>query len=287
MKPASFDYYRVDTVQEAVERLALLGDDAKLIAGGQSLVALMNFRLARPSALIDVNRIPHLRYITREDAVLRIGALTTHHMVEMCEDPALLDGFTLLKRAARWIGHYPIRTRGTFGGSIAHADPSAEWCLLALLLDAEVVAASPRGQRTIPARGFFSSFFATELADDEMVVEIRFPTPAPHAAMQEFALRQGDFALVAVAVALDLDGATCRSARIALGGVAETPIRIAQAEAALRGAPLGADAFAEAGQLVRAAIDPPSDIHADSAYRRDLAAVLVERALAEAAAYGR
>lgn len=286
MKPASFAYHRADTVEDAVDRLSRLGDDAKLIAGGQSLVAMMNFRLARPTALVDVSRIPGLCYLEREGDVLCIGALTTHYMIEASESPALLDGFAVLKKAARWIGHYPIRTRGTFGGSIAHADPAAEWCLLAVLLDAGIVAVGPRGRRVIPVREFFTGVFSTALEYDEMVVEVRFPAPAPHAALQEFSLRHGDFALVSAAVTLDLDGGTCRSARIALGGVDATPVRIAGAEALLRNTPVGPDAFAEAGQIVRDAIDPMPDIHGSSAYRRDLAAALVQRALAEAAGHG-
>ncbi len=281
MKPAAFKYQRASTVEEAVEQLTELGDDAKLLAGGQSLVPMMNFRLVRPSALVDVNRISDLRYIEPRGEGLRIGALTPHRWVELMEDPNLLRGFSVLKRAARWVGHYPIRTHGTFGGSIAHADPSAEWCMLALLLDAEIVAVGPEGQRVIPASDFFYGFFMTTLQPDEMVVEVRFPRPAPHAAMQEFARRAGDFAIVSAAAALDVRDGTCDSVRIVLGGVADVPLRVEQAERVLEGADIGQEAFEEAGQEAAKAIDPPSDVHGSAEYRRDLAAVLVKRALME------
>jgi carbon-monoxide dehydrogenase medium subunit len=231
---------------------------------------------------VDVNPIPDLRYLRREGDALCIGALTTHRMIEISGGPVLAGGFEVLRRAARHIGHYPIRTRGTFGGSIAHADPTAEWCLVAVLLDAEIRVAGPRGKRTIPARDFFVDMFTTALAYDEMITEVRFPTPAPRAAFQEFALRHGDFAIVSAAVALDLDGSICRSARIALGGVDVRPIRVAEAEAALRGAPVTAAACAEAARIVRDAIRPWSDQRAGEAYRRDLAETLTRRALAEA-----
>ncbi len=233
VKPAAFKYQRANTVEDAIEQLTQLGDDAKLLAGGQSLVPMMNFRLVRPSALVDITGIPDLRYIEPHGAGLKIGALTPHRWIEAMEDPDLLEGYSVFKRAARWVGHYPIRTLGTFGGSIAHADPSAEWCMLAALLDAEIVAAGPEGERMIPASDFFHGFFMTALQPDEMIVEVRFPRPAPHAAVQEFARRAGDFGIVAAAVALDLRDGECRSARVVLGGVADTPLRIPEAERAL------------------------------------------------------
>ncbi|HYX90997.1 MAG TPA: xanthine dehydrogenase family protein subunit M [Myxococcaceae bacterium] len=282
VKPAPFEYYRADDVRGAVDLLAKLGEDAKLIAGGQSLVPMMNFRLARPSALVDLGRVDALRYIRREGNALRIGALTTHHLVETAS--GLSDGFAILPRAARWIGHHAIRTRGTFGGSLAHADPTAEWCLIALLLDAEIVTEHPQGQRRIPARQFFQGIFTTALRPDEVIVEVVFPEPAPHAALTEFARRKGDFAIVAAAVSLDVSGNTCRSAKVALGGVAATPIRIADAEKLLAGARIGPDAFAEAGEVASRVIEPGNDAHASASYRRTLARVLVVRALQEAVA---
>jgi carbon-monoxide dehydrogenase medium subunit len=265
-----------------VEGLTQLGDDAKLLAGGQSLVAMMNFRLVRPSALVDVKGIPDLQYVEPDGEGLKIGALTPHRWVEVMEDPDVLEGFSVLKKAARWVGHYPIRTLGTFGGSIAHADPSSEWCLLATLLDAEMVAVGPGGERVIPASEFFQGFFMTALEPDEMVVEVRFPEPAPHAALQEYARRAGDYGIVVAAVSLNVEGGECRSARVVLGGVSDVPQRIPEAERVLGGATVGEEVFEEAGQAAAKVIDPPSDVQGTAEYRRDLSATLVKRALTEA-----
>ncbi len=284
MKPAAFEYRRATAVEDAVDQLTELGDEAKLLAGGQSLVPMMNFRLVRPSALVDVAGIPDLQYLEPHDGRgLKIGALTPHRWVEEMEDPELLEGFSVLKRAARWVGHYPIRTLGTFGGSIAHGDPSAEWCMLAALLDAEVVAVGPGGERAIPASDFFHGFFMTALEPDEMIVEVRFPQPAPNAALQEFARRAGDYAIVAAAVTLDMEDGKCRSARVVLGGVADVPLRVPEAERVLEGADVGREAFEEAGREAAKVVDPPSDVQGTSEYRRDLSAVMVRRALEEAA----
>ncbi len=286
MKPAAFKYQRASTVEEAIEQLSELGDDAKLLAGGQSLVPMMNFRLVRPSALVDITGIPELQYVEPYEGGLRIGALTPHRWVEEMEDPELLEGFSVLKRAARWVGHYPIRTLGTFGGSIAHADPSAEWCILAMLLDAEIVAAGPEGKRVIPASDFFFGFFMTALEPDEIIVEVRFPKPGPRASLQEFARRAGDYGIVAAAVALDVNDGECSSARIVLGGVADTPLRISEAERVLEGAEVSREAFEEAGREAAKVIEPPSDVQGTAEYRRDLSAVLIRRALMEAAGDG-
>ena len=285
MKPAAFEYRRATAVEDAVDQLTELGDEAKLLAGGQSLVPMMNFRLVRPSALVDVAGIPDLQYLEPQDnRGLKIGALTPHRWVEEMEDPELLEGFSILKRAARWVGHYPIRTLGTFGGSIAHGDPSAEWCMLAALLDAEIVAVGPEGERVIPASDFFHGFFMTALEPDEMIVEVRFPQPAPNAALQEFARRAGDYAIVAAAVTLDMEDGKCRSARVVLGGVADVPLRVSEAERVLEGAEVGREAFEEAGREAAKVVDPPSDVQGTSEYRRDLSAVMVRRALEEAVA---
>lgn len=283
MKPAAFKYQRANTVEEGIEQLTELGDEAKLLAGGQSLVAMMNFRLVRPSALVDITPIPDLQYLEPDGEGLKVGALTPHRWIEEMEDPDLLEDFSVLKEAARWVGHYPIRTLGTFGGSIAHADPSAEWCMLAVLLDAEIVAVGPEGERVIPASDFFQGFFMTALEPDEMVVEVRFPEPAPHASIQEFARRAGDFAIVSAAVSLDVRDKECHSARVVLGGVSDVPLRVPEAERVLERGDISRVAFDEAGQEAAKAIDPPSDVHGDADYRRDLSAVLVRRALTEAA----
>ena len=286
MKPAAFVYHRAGSVEEALELMQRLGDEAKFIAGGQSLVPMMNFRLARPTALVDISRIPGLSYLRREGDRLRVGALTTHRAVETATDPGVLDGYAVLPRAARLIGHYPIRTVGTFGGSIAHADPAAEWCLIATLLDAEMVARSGRGERAIPAGDFFQGFLTTALDPDEMLVEVRFPRPAGLAAIVEFARRRGDFAIAAAAVAVEIDSGVCRGARIAIGGVGSAPIRVSEAEAALTRSDLSTEVIAGAAELEMARADPVSDVHGIEEYRRKLAGALVRRALAEAIAGG-
>ncbi len=281
MKPAAFSYYRAYDVAEAVERLSELGDDAKILAGGQSLVPMMNFRLARPSALVDITRISGLSYLRRDSEGLHVGALTTHRAVEVAELGDADEDFGVLPRAARWIGHYPIRCRGTFGGSIAHGDPASEWCLLAVLLEAVIVLHGPRGRREVPAAEFFGGFFVTAAGPDEVVVEVRFPSPSPHAALTEFAERQGDFAIVAAAVSVEFDGDTCSGGRIVLGGVASVPVPV---DAPLAGQPATAETWRAAGEFAAGQIDPPSDNHGDGTYRKRLAATLVARALAEASA---
>jgi aerobic carbon-monoxide dehydrogenase medium subunit len=282
VKPAPFTYHRTRSVAETVALLAELGDGAKILAGGQSLVPMMNFRLARPSALVDITRIPGLDYLQAGPDGLRVGALTRHRTIELCRDPAVLDGFGVLPRSARWIGHYPIRARGTLGGSIAHADPAAEWCLLAVLLDAQIQLASPRGQRTVPVTEFFEGFYSTTAEPDEMITEIRFPAPARRAALTEFAQRQGDFAVVAAAVSIDLDGSSCREVTVVLGGVGPLPYRVDTTE--LAGQPATEATWRQAGQLAAEQIDPPADGHGTAGYRKRLAATLTERALAQAAA---
>ena len=281
MKPAPFAYHRADSVAEAVALLRELGDEAKILAGGLSLVPMMNFRLARPSALVDVSRMDNLSYLRTGPADgLRIGALTTHRAVETCRDPAVLGGFGVLPRSARWIGHYPIRCRGTFGGSIAHADPASEWCLLAVLLDARVVLTGPDGSRTVPAAGFFDGYYSTTAGPDEMITELWFPESAPNAVLTEFAQRQGDFAVVAAAVCVDIADGTCRRGRVVLGGVGPRPVEVDAAP--LSGQPAAAETWQAMGEHAAGQIDPPGDTHGDARYRRRLTATLVTRALAEA-----
>ncbi|WP_214367260.1 FAD binding domain-containing protein [Pseudonocardia sp. H11422] len=273
MKPAAFTYHRARSVAGAVGLLEELGDDAKIIAGGQSLVAMMNFRLARPEHLIDIARVPGLDHIRRDGDALRIGALVTHHAVETAE---LGPDFTVISDAMRWVGHLPIRTRGTVGGSLAHADATAEWCLLAVLLDAQVVAEGPSGQRTIPAAELFQGVFATALEPDELIVEVVFPRLAPRAALTEFAERRGDFAVVAAAVDLGTDS---EAPRVVLGGVAPVPLRVPAAEQVLA----GGGGFAAAADAAAAAIDPRDEPGVSAHYRRALTRTLVVRACEEAA----
>jgi aerobic carbon-monoxide dehydrogenase medium subunit len=280
VKPASFTYHRAREVAEALALLAELGDEAKILAGGQSLVAMMNFRLARPSALIDVTRIPGLNYLRAGPDGLHVGALTPHRAVEVTRDPAVLADFAILPRSAHWIGHYPIRVRGTFGGSIAHADPTAEWCLLAVLLEASIVLQGPAGQRAVPAAEFFRGLYETAADPGEMIIEIWFPRSARQAVLTEFAQRQGDFAIVAAAVSLQVADGICHSARLMLGGVSSLPRLLDSG--ALAGEPATPETWRAAGDLAAAQVDPPSDGHGSGDYRKTLAATLVTRALAEA-----
>jgi aerobic carbon-monoxide dehydrogenase medium subunit len=280
VKPASFTYYRAREVAETLALLVELGDEAKILAGGQSLVPMMNFRLARPSALVDVTRIPGLSYLRAGQDGLHVGALTPHRAVEMTRDPAVLDGFAVLQRSARWIGHYPIRVRGTFGGSIAHADPASEWCLLAVLLGAGIVLHGPAGQRIVPAAEFFRGLYETAAEPDEMITEVWFPRAARRAALTEFAQRQGDFAIVAAAVSVEIAGSTCSSARVVLGGVSSLPFVVDTRP--LGGQPATSETWRAAGDLAAEQVDPPSDGHGSSGYRKKLTATLVCRALEEA-----
>ncbi|MGH3360746.1 MAG: FAD binding domain-containing protein [Nocardioidaceae bacterium] len=283
MKPAPFEYHRAYTADEVVHLLTELGDEAKILAGGLSLTPMMNFRLARPSALIDVNRVGGLDYIRREGDTLCVGALTRHRALETSVAPEVRDGFGALPRAARWIGHYPIRTRGTVGGSIAHSDPTAEWCLLARLFDADIVVLGPRGTRTIPSADWFTGFLTTTAEPDEMVVEVRFGRPRKHAALTEYARRRGDFAIAAAAVAFDVVDGVCTEVGIVLGGVATEPLRVPEAEALVEGAPPSEATWGEAARCAAAAINPSADVHGDADYRRHLVDTLTRRAFTEAA----
>ena len=286
MKPTPFEYHRAYTPEETVATLTELGEDAKILAGGQSLAPMMNFRLARPTALVDVNPIRGLDYIRRTGDELAVGALTRHRSMELCMDPGVLDGFSVLPRAARWIGHYPIRSRGTVGGSIAHADPTAEWCLLARLYDADVVLLGPDGRRREPSAGWFTGFLSTTAASNEMVVEIRFTRPRAYGALTEYARRRGDFAVAAVAVAFDILEGRCRNVSIALGGVASTTLRATEAEGLAEGATATDQTWREVARAAAAGIDPPADLNGDAHYRRRLVQTLTERAFAEALAAG-
>ncbi|MFF0146927.1 carbon-monoxide dehydrogenase medium subunit [Amycolatopsis sulphurea] len=278
MKPAAFEYHRAHDVADALGLLAGLaarGREPKLLAGGQSLLPMMNFRLARPSDLVDLGRLrelPELTAIEQTGARLRLGAMVTHRQVELA---GLGAGFAVLSRAMRYVGHLPIRSRGTVGGSLVHGDATAEWCLLALLLDAVVVAEGPGRRREIPASEMFHGFYTTAVEPDEVVTQVRFTRPSPRAELTEFARRAGDFATVAAAVSLD-DG------RVVLGGVAPAPIRVPEAEEVLAGAEPGPDLFAACGRAAAEAIDPPSDAAGSADYRRALTRTLVTRSLTRA-----
>lgn len=283
MKPPRFDYFEPRTVEEALALLARHRDDAKVLAGGQSLVPMLNFRLVRPQALVDVNRLDELAYVRDRDGALAIGALTRQRQAERA--PAVRARCPLLADALPFVGHAAIRNRGTVGGSLAHADPAAELPVVLAALDGTLVTRSSRGEREIPAREFFVSYLGTALEPDELLIEARFPgLPAgAGTAFLEVSRRHGDFALVSVAAAVALDDADrCAAAWLALGGVGPTPFA-AQAEVgALVGRPLAEAGLAEVGAAVAARLEPDADLHASSAYRREVAAVLVRRALAAA-----
>lgn len=263
MKPAPLEYLRAHSVGEAVQALAGADGDGKIIAGGQSLMPMLALRMARPALLVDVNRIPGLSTIVPVDGGVRLGALVRHaRLVEQ-------DAHPLLATAARWIGHTAIRSRGTSGGSIVHADPAAELPVVAAALEATVHIAGPRGTRTEPVNGFFTGALETSLAEDEMVTAIDMPLPQRWG-FAELSRRHGDFGLVTV-VAAETRGRR----RLAIGGVGSVPVRPEEAERLLNdGAPVGRVAAAAA-----AGIEPSTDIHASAAYRRAMTEEFVRRAL--------
>jgi CO/xanthine dehydrogenase FAD-binding subunit len=283
MKPASFDYVRPGTVDEAVALLARHGDDTKLLAGGQSLVPLLNFRLLRPRLLVDINRLSALDFV-RDDGAggLVIGALTRHHRLET--DATVAARFPMLAAAMAHVAHLAIRNKGTIGGSLSHADPAAELPMLALLLDAEIRTRAAAGPRTHAARDFFLGPLTTALAPDELVIEVALPALPPGTGwgFEEFSLRAGDFAFAAVAATVTVADGSVAEARLALMGVGETPLRLRALEAGLRGQRLSAPRIAEIAAAARDAVQPPSDLRASSAYRRQLVGALTERALSAA-----
>jgi carbon-monoxide dehydrogenase medium subunit len=276
VKPAPFDYVRAGRVEDAVAALAAANEDGdgKVIAGGQSLMPLLALRLAQPSVLVDINRVPGLEVIgPRPGGGLRIGALTRHRAL------AAQRQHPLLAEAARWVGHTAIRTRGTLGGSLAHADPAAELPVVAIASGGVATVAGPAGRREIPAAGLFTGALQTSLEDDELIEAVEFPALGRWG-FAEFARRHGDFGLVVVAAA-EIDGRL----RLALGGVAATPVRPAAAEAVLAGGPLSPARIGEAAEAAAGEIEPAGDIHATAGYRRQLTRVLVTRALSQAAEF--
>jgi len=284
MKPAAFRYHAPKTVDEAVALLAeFAADDGRVLAGGQSLVPTMAFRLARPAHLVDINGVEALNRIAVADGKLVIGACVRHSAFHkpVCEGPL----GKLLTDVVRHIAHYPIRNRGTFCGSLAHADPASEWCLVLAALDGEVVAKSVRGARSIAARDFFKGIMTTALRDDELLVEARLPLlPAgTRCGFYEYSRRAGDFALAAAVGLYRLDGGKITEPRLAIGGAEVNPRRIAQAERALAGAAPGDQAFRAAAQAAMEAIDPMEDIINSAEFRRDLVLAVVRRALERAA----
>ena len=282
MKPAPFDYTAATSVEMATASLAEAGDDAKIIAGGQSLVPLLNFRLLRPSILVDINSIESLSFITETATNIRVGALTRHYQLET--SPVIARHLPVLSCAMTHVAHLAIRNRGTIGGSLAHGDPAAELPMMALLLDAELHIASVSSARTIAARDFFLGALTVDLGAGEIVTEIVLPKlPARTGwGFAEVARRHGDFALAAVAATLTVVADAIVEARIALTGVGRTPLRVAEAESLLVGQAPTPYLSGQTVEAVRAAMEPDSDLHASADYRRHLAGVLTSRALAAA-----
>jgi CO/xanthine dehydrogenase FAD-binding subunit len=282
MKLPPFAFTRAESLDHALGVLGELGSDAKALAGGQSLIPLMSFRLAAPAHLVDVSELRDLRYVRLADAGLTIGGTTRHAELETAAAD-LAPQWRAFAEALPLIGHLPIRTRGTVGGSLAHADPTAELPLLACTFDAVIVAQSREGRRELAASDFFKGTMTTALEPAELIVEIQFPDPPPGtiSAFEEFSERAGDFALASVCVAAACDEAgICTWIRVGLGAVASTPVRSPSAEAALLGSrldPAGGDAACAA---LATEIRPRAGLHAPAEYRAELAAVLLRRAVA-------
>lgn len=283
MKPASFDHLLPASLAEALEMLNAHAPDARVLAGGQSLVPMMNFRLARPTVLVDLNKIPELAYIRDAGDHLAIGAMTRERSIENSD--LVRRATPLLHDATLHIGHLPIRSRGTIGGSISNADPAAEYPATVLALEATLIAQSVRGERAIPAASFFDGVMTTTLEPDEILTEIRVPKapPGSGAALVEISRRHGDFALAGVAAQIALDGDRVTDIQLAACGVGPGPIRLTEAEDVLRDGGLSAEALAAAGRAASNAADPDGDVHATADYRRKMAGVMTRRAVEKAA----
>jgi CO/xanthine dehydrogenase FAD-binding subunit len=269
-------------VEDALGWLTRYQGDAKVLAGGQSLMPLLNFRLLRPAALIDLNRVASLSYIKEVDGQVRLGAMTRQRAVEF--SPVVRQRLPLLVEATRWVGHLPIRTRGTIGGSIAHADPAAEYPAVLTALEGEVVTRSPRGERTLRPADLFQTYLTTTLEPDEILTEVRLPAMPAGAgyAFVEFARRHGDFALVGIAALVVMEGKRLARARLATAGASPVPVRLKAAEQILERDGLSDEAIAAAAARASELVAPDSDIHASADYRRHLTGVLTGRALKRA-----
>jgi len=281
MKNPPFNYHRPATLDEALHLLAEHGDDAKILAGGQSLLPVMALRLGRPDHVIDIGAIEELKMITGGDGVT-IGAMVRHSEAETSPEVAL--NAPLVAAALPHVGHRAIRTRGTVAGSIAHADAAAELPAVCTAVGATMHVASTTGTREVPASDFFEGHFTTALQDHELLTAVHFPAWSPTAGgtVVEISRRHGDYAMCGLACVVDAPSGTIASAALSFFGVASTPVRVGEAEASLIGKAPGSQAFAEAAEIVSANLSPDGDIHATAAYRRHIAAVLTQRGLAEA-----
>jgi aerobic carbon-monoxide dehydrogenase medium subunit len=280
MKPAPFIRHAPKTLDEALKILSrVASQDGRVLAGGQSLVPIMAFRLAKPAHLVDINGVAGLDKIASDGNVLSIGACVRHAAFHK----AVVDNplGKLLANVARHIAHYPIRVRGTFCGSLAHADPASEWCLTAATLEATFVARSTRGERLIAAKDFFEGLMSTALAEDELLAEVRLPLLASDAkfGFYEFNRRAGDFAMAASLVTYRLQGGFMTDVHVGVGGAEPRPRRIEDAETVLNGQPLGDKIFRAAAEAAAAAVDPLEDHQTSADYRRDLVRAVVRRAL--------
>lgn len=284
MKPAPFEYFAPSTLDDALGLLERHGEDAKILAGGQSLVPMMNFRLVRPKYLVDINRVAGLSYIRENNGDLHIGAMTRHRDVERSSVVERRNG--LLFEGIRLVGHGAIRARGTIGGSIVHADPTAELPTMLAALDGQVVVVGPGGRRSIKWDAFFLTYFTTSLEAGEICEEIVLPSLSAHAgwAFEEFTHRHGDFAIVGVAAVLEANASgQCTEARVAVAGAGGTPMRSSRAEEFLLGQTLTGPVLEEAGRLVSQQVEPEADLHASEDFRRHLAGTMATRALRRAA----
>jgi carbon-monoxide dehydrogenase medium subunit len=284
MIPGTFDYIVPQTVEEAVALLAEHGEDAKILAGGQSLIPAMRFRLAAPTLLIDINRLQGLEYVREENGYLAIGGLTRESALE--ESPLVAASYPLLADAARVIADPLVRNRATVGGNIAHADPANDHPAVMLAYDAQIVAHGPAGQRIIAIDDLFVSLFETSLQHDELLVELRIPQPQPNTggAYVKIERKVGDYAISAVAVQLTLSGNVCTAARIGLTNVNIVPMRATNAEQALIGQPITEETLEAAGRAAAAECDPSADLRGTVAYKRDLTRVVTKRAIRKAVA---
>jgi aerobic carbon-monoxide dehydrogenase medium subunit len=284
MKPAPFEYLRPTSLGDALQALSKHGGTGKILAGGQSLIPMMNLRLARPEVLIDINRLPGLDQVKAEGSELVIGALARHS--SLYESPVVAKHCPLMSEAYRHVAHKPIRNRGTLGGNISHADPASEMPAVLLAVGATVIAKNVKGERKIAAKDFFQGPLTTALKPDEMLTEIRIPAAPTNqgCAFEEEATRKGDFAMAAVAVTLTLSGGNCSQAAVAVAGMGDRAVRLDKVEAVLIGKPVNDAAIEQAAALAKQSVAPESSYHADAEFKRDLVEALTARALKSALA---
>ncbi len=282
MKPSPFDYIAPSSVAEAAAALAASDGDGKIIAGGQSLMPMINFRLVKPSILIDINRIPGLDRIEKQGDRLRIGATVRHHMT--ATDPLITLHLPVLHEAMHHVAHMTVRNRGTFCGSVCHADPATEMPMLTLLLDGVVIAVSTDGERRISARDFFVGSLVNALEQDELVIAVELDTLSPDTGwgFEEFSRRHGDYALACVATTMRVEDGVARDVRFGMMGVGELPLRLSDVERMITGHAMSEELLNEVSHALEGMLEPNSDIHASADYRRHLAKVLARRALRDA-----